>query len=155
MAAIVNMRTRLLLRSARAHALLAEAAEEALERMAGIAPPPPADWLGAPAYLWTGAGPRAVPSIEAPMLDQLCGIDVQKAAVAENARRLAQGHAAHDILLWGARGMGKSALVRAAVEDTKAEPLLQVFRDTVVVRGQDPMAPREMLELKMPATEQS
>ena len=29
--------------------------------------------------------------------------------------RLARGHAAHDMLLWGARGMGKSALVRAAV----------------------------------------
>ena len=39
---------------------------------------------------------------------------------------------------------------RAAVEDTKAEPLLQVFRDTVVVRGQDPMAPRELLTLTLP-----
>lgn len=108
----------------------------ALERMAGIAPPPPADWLGAPAYLWTGTGPRAVPSIEAPMLDQLCGIDVQKAAVAENARRLAQGHAAHDILLWGARGMGKSALVRAAVRaaqapDPAALALVQVATDAL------------------------
>ena len=43
---------------------------------------------------------------------------------------------------------------RAAVEDTKAEPLLQVFRDTVVVRGQDPMAPRELLTLTLPTEAQ-
>src|SRR5690606_11038533 len=45
--------------------------------------------------------------------------------------RLAAGHAAHDMLLWGARGMGKSALVRAAVaaaqqEDSSPIALVQV-----------------------------
>jgi uncharacterized protein len=45
----------------------------------------------------------------------LRGIDAQKALVAENVSRHAAGHAAHDMLLWGARGMGKSALLRAAV----------------------------------------
>jgi predicted AAA+ superfamily ATPase len=73
------------------------------------------DWLSAPAYLWTGQAGRPVGRIEAPSLDLLRGIDRQKAAVCENVARLASGNAAHDMLLWGARGMGKSALVRAAV----------------------------------------
>lgn len=87
---------------------------EALER---LAPPPPAetDWLAHPAYVWDGTAARALDAIEAPKLELLGGIDAQKARVAENISRLSEGHAAHDMLLWGARGMGKSALVRAAV----------------------------------------
>jgi predicted AAA+ superfamily ATPase len=86
---------------------------EALER---LAPPAQAqtDWLGAPAYVWDGAA-RAVPRLVAPDLTLLKGIDAQKQAVVGNVARLAAGHAAHDMLLWGSRGMGKSALLRAAV----------------------------------------
>ena len=53
--------------------------------------------------------------LEAPALDLLRGIDAQKALVTDNILRLAMGHAAHDMLLWGARGMGKSALLRAGI----------------------------------------
>jgi predicted AAA+ superfamily ATPase len=42
-------------------------------------------------------------------------------ALRANLARLAAGAAAHDALLWGARGMGKSALVRAAVSDVQAD----------------------------------
>ncbi len=73
-----------------------------------------ADWSAAPAYVWDGAA-RAIPAISAPPLDLLKGIDAQKDTVSSNVARLAAGHAAHDMLLWGARGMGKSALLRAAV----------------------------------------
>ena len=73
------------------------------------------EWTGAPAFIWDGQSPRAVSSIEAPDLDLLRGINKQKAAVTQNVRRHGMGHAAHDMLLWGARGMGKSALIRAAV----------------------------------------
>jgi len=85
----------------------------ALERLAPRADEP-ADWLAFPAYVWTDDGARAVAAIEAPRLDLLRGIDRQKREAAENVARLAAGHAAHDMLLWGARGMGKSALVRSA-----------------------------------------
>jgi predicted AAA+ superfamily ATPase len=86
----------------------------ALERL--VAPPAPEpDWLAHPAYVWHGTAVRSIERIEAPTLDQLRGIDRQKASVTENVARLARGHAAHDMLLWGARGMGKSALVRASV----------------------------------------
>ena len=73
------------------------------------------DWLSAPAYLWSGREGQPIARIEAPPLDLLKGIDSQKGTVSGNVARLAAGHAAHDMLLWGARGMGKSALVRAAV----------------------------------------
>ena len=95
-----------------------------------------ADWTTAPAYVWDRAEARAVPRIEAPRLELLRGLDQQKAAAAENVLRLARGHAAHDMLLWGARGMGKSALVRSAVLAAQdAEPgriaLVQVATDAV------------------------
>ena len=75
---------------------------------------PPVDWLSAPAYVWEGKSARAISVLEAPALEQLRGIDRQKAIVCENVTRLAHGAAAHDMLLWGSRGMGKSALVRSA-----------------------------------------
>ena len=93
--------------------LLARIAD-ALDRLAPeqIAP---TDWLAHPAYVWDGSGARPVAQILAPPLELLRGIDAQKAAVTENIARLAAGHAAHDMLLWGSRGMGKSALLRSAM----------------------------------------
>lgn len=108
---------------------------DALDR---LAPPRPAhtDWLSAPAYVWEAGGPRAVAAIEAPALALLRGIDAQKAVVTENVSRLARGHAAHDMLLWGSRGMGKSALLRASVAAAQAEvpgriALVQVLQDAL------------------------
>ena len=86
----------------------------ALERLA-----PPllvANWLGHPAYVWDSRGGRSVATLVAPALALLRGIEGQKALVSANVARLAAGHAAHDMLLWGARGMGKSALLRASVK---------------------------------------
>lgn len=88
---------------------------QALER---LAPPPPrsADLAAAPAYGWDGAT-IAVADAFAPVdYDLLTGIDAQKGALLENSRRHAAGHAAHDVLLWGARGTGKSATVASVVD---------------------------------------
>ncbi len=93
---------------------------DALERMAPP-PLPPTDWSAAPAYVWSGATVLAVRDLKAIALDRLVGIDAQKASLAENIRRHAAGLPAHDALLWGARGMGKSALVKAAVADLQAD----------------------------------
>lgn len=86
----------------------------ALER---LAPPVPvsADPLAHPAYVWRDGALVAARAFEPLPLDVLVGIDPQKAALVENGRRLAGGHAAHDVLLWGARGSGKSAVVKASV----------------------------------------
>ena len=87
---------------------------DAIERLAGGSPAP-ADWRASPAYVWHGREARSVSELPAVRLELLKGIDAQRERVSENVARLARGHAAHDMLLWGARGMGKSALVRAAV----------------------------------------
>ena len=85
----------------------------ALERLAP-ANPVATDWSAAPAYVWDGTA-RAVDRIIAPPLALLRGIEAQKQVVTANVARLAEGGAAHDMLLWGARGMGKSVLLRASV----------------------------------------
>lgn len=93
---------------------------EALER---IAPPPaPAADPGAhPAYVWQSSGLVAVGAFRPLPLEALLGVDRQKAVLLDDVRRLAAGHAAHDVLLWGARGTGKSALVKAVVGAVQAE----------------------------------
>jgi len=92
----------------------------ALERMAPP-PLPPTDWSAAPAYVWSGTSVLALRDLQSIPLARLCGIDNQKASFVENTRRHAAGLPAHDALLWGARGMGKSALVKAAVAALQAD----------------------------------
>jgi len=95
--------------------------EELLARIAAalerIAPPPPAsaDPLAHPAYVWRDDALQAARAFEPKSLDLLEGMEAQKEAVLSNLRRLAKGLPSHDVLLWGARGTGKSALVKAAV----------------------------------------
>ena len=103
---------------------------DALDRLAP-APPAPADPAGDPAFVWSGTALRGVEWPTAMPLDLLLGIDAQKAAVLDNSRRHAKGLPAHDILLWGSRGMGKSALVKA-VHAELADPrlaLVEIARD--------------------------
>lgn len=91
----------------------------ALERLSP--PPPPAtDPRAHAAYVWRGGALVPVRGFAPLPLDRLIGIDRQKTALLANLRRLANGHAAQDVLLWGARGTGKSALVKSAVVEIQA-----------------------------------
>lgn len=92
----------------------------ALERLAPP-PPAPADPLAHPAYLWRDGVLAAARAFSPLPLDLLHGVEAQKDALLANLRRLAAGAAAQDVLLWGARGTGKSALVKAAVGAVQAE----------------------------------
>ena len=96
---------------------------DALDRIspvpAGHAP------VDAPAYRWDGAA-LAVADFHPLPLDLLTGIDDAKMVLVENCRRHAAGYAAHDALLWGARGSGKSALVKAAVGAIDALALVEL-----------------------------
>lgn len=109
---------------------------DALER---IAPPPPvaaADNL--PAYRWQN-GHLAATRFEPLPLDLLTGIDRQRDAVLANLRQLAARHAAHDMLLWGSRGSGKSAVVKSSVrrlqDDGLALTLVEVAPDSLAELG--------------------
>lgn len=92
----------------------------ALERLSPP-PPPAADPRAHPAYVWRDGALAAVRSFAPLPLDMLIGVDRQKAALMGNLRRLAAGYAAQDVLLWGARGTGKSALVKSAVASIQAD----------------------------------
>jgi predicted AAA+ superfamily ATPase len=86
----------------------------ALDRLApGIAAPP--DFASAEAFSWHPAGRRLVPVAEVNRVDisLLRGIDRVRDMLLENTERFARGLPANNALLWGARGMGKSSLVKA------------------------------------------
>ncbi|KQT31914.1 ATPase [Sphingomonas sp. Leaf412] len=87
-----------------------------------LSPPPPAaaDATAHPAYVWRDGVLVAARAFAPLRLDLLHGVDAQKAALVANLDRLAAGHAAQDVLLWGARGTGKSALVKSAVAHAQA-----------------------------------
>lgn len=92
----------------------------ALER---LSPPPPnaADAAAHPAYVWRNGVLVAARAFRPLPLDLLVGMEAQKAALVTNLERLAKGFAAQDVLLWGARGTGKSALVKSAVAAVQAD----------------------------------
>lgn len=97
-----------------AEALLARIAG-ALERLAP-APPPRPDFDGAEAFVWQPEGASLVPvhRINRVEMTLLKGIDRVRDLLVENTERFARGLPANNALLWGARGMGKSSLVKAA-----------------------------------------
>jgi len=86
----------------------------ALER---ISPPPlqAPDFTTASAFVWHTSPDRleAVPKVNRVALDLLVGIDRSRDTLLENTVQFAKGLPANNALLWGARGMGKSSLVKA------------------------------------------
>jgi len=111
---------------------------EALER---LAPPPPAapDLHAADAFVWhPSPTPRLAPvrRVSAVDLVLLQGVERQKAIILENTLRFARGLPANNAMLWGARGMGKSSLVKAAhaaanVEQPGAIALIEIHREDI------------------------
>ena len=88
---------------------------DALDRLAP--PPPPApDLLDADAYVWEPSPAHLVPvpRVSRGDIGLLQGIERQKRQVLDNTGRFARGLPANNAMLWGARGMGKSSLVKAA-----------------------------------------
>ncbi|MFN3146098.1 MAG: ATP-binding protein [Paracoccaceae bacterium] len=97
---------------------------EALERVS----PPPArvpDFDAADAFVWHVAPDRLVPVPQVNRVDLplLVGIDRSRDTLLENTRQFARGLPANNALLWGARGMGKSSLVKAVHAAIRAEGL--------------------------------
>jgi predicted AAA+ superfamily ATPase len=87
---------------------------EAVERLAP-APPAPPDFAAADAFAWHPNGRRLAPVARVNRVDMalLKGIDRVRDLLVENTERFARGLPANNALLWGARGMGKSSLVKA------------------------------------------
>lgn len=77
---------------------------------------------------------EAVESVPTTLLDDLLGIDEQKAVVEENTRQFIQGYPANNVLLWGSRGTGKSSLVRALLNAYAGDGLrvIQVEKEDLI-----------------------
>ena len=110
---------------------------EALERLSP-AGPDDAALESADGFVWHADGTRleAVPQINRLELSLLKGIDRVRDILLDNTRRFARGLPANNSLLWGARGMGKSSLIKAvhgvvAAEDTSGLKLIEIHREEI------------------------
>jgi len=109
----------------------------AVERLAGPAPAVN-DWNAADCFVWSPARQYLQP-VKRPnrvALKLIRGVDHVRDILHENTVRFAEGYAANNVLLWGARGMGKSSLVKAVHEDVRRESgvslkLVEVHREDI------------------------
>jgi len=93
----------------------------------------------ADAYVWHPDGRlAAVPRVSRVELFLLKGVDRMRDILMENTERFANGLPANNALLWGARGMGKSSLVKAAHASINAErkpadklKLIEIHREDI------------------------
>jgi hypothetical protein len=95
---------------------------EALER---LSPPPPKkpDFDQAQAFVWRAETQSLSPvkTVSRVELSLLRGVDLARDQLLGNTERFARGLPANNVLLWGARGMGKSSLVKAAHAEVDAK----------------------------------
>ncbi|MBX3447210.1 MAG: ATP-binding protein [Parvibaculaceae bacterium] len=110
---------------------------EALER---LSPPekPDSGFDAADAFVWNAATGRQdpVPQVARVDLSLIRGVDRLRDILLDNTRRFARGLPANNALLWGARGMGKSSLVKAAHAAVNAEApksliLIEIHREDI------------------------
>ncbi len=100
--------------------------------------PPAIDWATCHAANWRRSAYAGafdpVPNIDTMHLDDLLGIEPQKATLLENTRQFLAGLPANNALLWGTRGTGKSSVVRALLHAHAAQGLriIQVDKDDLV-----------------------
>lgn len=91
------------------------------------------DWNQTVAAVWrqNRSELRAVTSVDPVMLDDLIGIDRQKQELVRNTQRFLAKEPANNALLWGARGTGKSSLIKAILNSYKSEGLrlIEVFKN--------------------------
>ena len=115
---------------------------DAIDRLAPQRAPVP-DLAGADAFIWHPDGRRLAPvkRVNRVEMSLLKGIDRVRDVLVENTERFAKGLPANNALLWGARGMGKSSLVKAAhagvnttlARQTKNGPLklIEIHREDI------------------------
>ncbi len=109
---------------------------EALERISP-SPGPEPDLSAADVFAWRSVPGRLDPVTEVNRVDLslLVGIDRAKSILMENTRNFADGRVANNALLWGARGMGKSSLVKAVHARTSSQTegikLVEIQREDI------------------------
>lgn len=108
---------------------LLQRAENVLSRLEAALPPasPPPDWQACAAFRWRRSGNRGwLQGVAHPhpiRLTDIETVDDQKARIVANTRQFVAGHGANNVLLTGARGCGKSSLVKAVLNEFAADGL--------------------------------
>ena len=109
----------------------------ALDRLAGPAPAVN-DWNAADVFVWAPARLQVQPVKRPNRIDinLIRGVDHVRDILVDNTVRFARGLPANNVLLWGARGMGKSSLVKsvhalAARETGSGLKLIEVHREDI------------------------
>ena len=108
------------------------------ERSAPPLPSPP-DFDAADAFVWQPAARRLQPVAKVSRVDLslLRGVDRMRDILLDNTERFARGLPANNVLLWGARGMGKSSLVKASHAAVNRRPdvppakLIEIHREDI------------------------
>lgn len=105
----------------------------ALERIAP-APLSTPDLAAADAFVWHTEPDRLEPvaNVSRVPIELLIGVDRSRDTLVENTRQFARGLPANNVLLWGARGMGKSSLVKSAHAVATADgplKLIEILRE--------------------------
>jgi predicted AAA+ superfamily ATPase len=104
-------------------------AESLLARLETLLAPPPLapDWKASIAFRWRSGGGRGhlqpVPHPHRVRLKDLRGVDEQKQTIERNTRQFVAGQPANNVLLSGARGTGKSSLVKAVLNQFASKGL--------------------------------
>src|SRR3954470_9936688 len=117
--------------------------DKLLERLDQLLPPapPPTDWKSSVAFRWRASGRKGTPGWLQPVrhvhrikLADLCGIDRQIERVEQNTRQFINGQPANNVLLTGARGTGKSSIVKALLNkySGKGLRLIEVEKSDLV-----------------------
>ncbi len=108
---------------------LCNRADQLLDRLENFLPAENAepDWVANTAFRWRRKHNygfiQPVTSTHQIRLDNLRGIDVQKQRIDQNTRQFVQGFSANNVLLTGARGTGKSSLIKALMNQYAADGL--------------------------------
>lgn len=122
--------------------ILAQKLDEIIEALNRLAPPKPQllDLTRADCFVWN---PEKITLIDVPKVNKvditlIKGVETARNALLENTRYFANGLPANNVLLWGARGMGKSSLVKsvhAAInkENPQKSPLklIEIHREDI------------------------
>src|SRR5690606_31868964 len=94
------------------------------------------DWDSTLAALWRprSGALRPVRRIDPVRLEDLLGIDAQKAALVANTEKFLHGKGANNVLLWGSRGTGKSSLIKGLLNVYEGQGLrvIEIDKDDLV-----------------------
>jgi predicted AAA+ superfamily ATPase len=121
---------------------LFERIARAIERLGPREPERP-DFAGGDAFVWQPEveGFLPVKDVNRVELSLLKGIDRMRDTLLENTTRFAKSLPANNALLWGARGMGKSSLVKAVHREVSSRSIARIWRrcrDCLLIYGRPP-----------------